>query len=147
MLVFTKAINTIARCTMQYRSDKLSESQISGPQATYLIHVCHHPGITQDELAKAIYVNKSNVTRQLALLEKSSYVERRFSQADQRVIHVYPTQKAQELLPEIYIIFRDWNAYLTHDLSKEEKELFFHLLQKITKNAKQYVDEKQSNTL
>ena len=145
MIAFTRSINTIARCTMQYRSDKLNDLNISGPQATYILHVCHQPGITQDALAKAIYVNKSNVTRQLNSLESAGYVQRQNSQHDQRAVLVYPTKKAQELLPFIYQLFRDWNTYLTQDLTTEEQDVFFRLLQKITKKAKQYVDQKQGD--
>lgn len=147
MFVFTRAFNTIARCTMQHRSDQLASSQISGPQATYLLHICHHPGISQDEIAKAIYVNKSNVTRQITALEEAGFVVRQNHKSDQRVIQVFPTQKAQDLLPTIYQIFREWNAYLTQDLSQEEQEVFFALLQKITLRAKQYIDEKSESSL
>ena len=52
-------------------------------------------GISQEKLAKMIYINKSNVTRNLAVLEKNGYIERRPAENDKRVMLVFPTQKAQ----------------------------------------------------
>lgn len=142
MLIFTKAINTIARCTMQYRSEELGNEDISGPQATYLIHISHTPGISQDALAKNIYVNKSNVTRQLINLEENGFIIRKPNDEDQRMFEVYPTEKTTKLMPKIFDVFKTWNDHLTIGLSKEEKEVFFKLLKKVEKNAIDFIDER-----
>ena len=140
MLAFSKSINTITRCTMQYRSHKLANIDINGPQSTYILHICHHPGVSQDALAKMIYINKSNVTRQLTDLEAKGFIVRKNSAQDHRIIEVYPTQKALDALPEIIKVLHEWNSYITEDLSGEEKEIFFQLLLRITDRAKHYID-------
>ena len=141
MATFTKCINTIARCTIQYRTEKLEGCQINGYQCVYILHICQHPGISQDALAEAIFINKSNVTRQLALLEESGFVTRQTSATDRRAIEVYPTQKAQDVLPQVRSVIHEWNAYLTSEFSIEEKVVFEGLLRRMTDKAKKYFDK------
>ena len=45
---------------------------------TYILNVCRNPGISQEALSQLIFVNKSNVARQLAVLEeKGMFVGKR----------------------------------------------------------------------
>ena len=147
MLLFTKAINTISRCTMMYRSDHLQASGLSGYQVTYLLAICRFPGISQEDIAKTIYVNKSNVTRQLVNLEESGWIIRKTNEEDQRQIKVYPAEKALAILPKIRQIFGDWNEFITQDFTKEEKEQFANLLEKMSKKAQSYIDQRNEGSL
>ncbi len=58
-----KYISRIHRCSGRFRGDKIEG--LNGRQHTYIFHVCKRPGISQDQLARHICVNKSNITRQL----------------------------------------------------------------------------------
>ena len=64
-------INTISRCAALYRDAHLADCGLSGWQAPYIPEICAAPGITQDQLALRLHVNRSNVTRQLAMLEEN----------------------------------------------------------------------------
>ena len=94
-------------------------------------------------MAKRIYINKSNVTRNLAVLEKNGYIERRPSETDKRVMLVYPTQKAQDTRPLLHEIVQDWNALISEDFSEEELELFRTMLARIAERATGVVDESE----
>jgi len=87
-----------------------------------------------------IYINKSNVARQLAKLEENGYVERRISANDKRIIEVYPTDKAFEILPRVQEVLRDWNNYLTAEFTPEECELLTRLLEIAMRRATDYVN-------
>ena len=67
---FTHSLNIIGRCTQMQRGAVLKELGICGGQVPYLLRLCRCPGLTQEELAKALYFNKSTVTRQIAALER-----------------------------------------------------------------------------
>ena len=103
----------------------------SGGQHSFLKSILHHPGITQDQLARRIFINKSNVARQLAILEEDGYVERRQAPDDKRAIQVFPTQKAKDAMPEIIRIFRAWEAFVAQDLSEEERKALVAMLEKM----------------
>lgn len=136
-----KYINITSRCAFQYRNEQFINYDLNGLQCTYILYICKNPGISQDSLAKSIYINKSNVTRQLAVLEESGYVERRIHGGDKRVIEVYPTEKALNIFPRVRRVFRDWNDYITEDLTDEEKNILDALLRRITEKAQLYANK------
>lgn len=138
-----RCINVISRCASMYRAEKMQSSDFSACQHAYILTICNRPGISQEQLARHIPLNKSNVTRTLAVLEARGYVERRQSETDKRMILVYPTQKMLDVYPTVKAIADDWNEYLVKDLSEEEKILFKRTLRKITRRAAEYVDGKE----
>lgn len=135
-----KYINRIHRCSGQYRSMRLKKGDLRPHQHIYIFHVCKRPGISQEQLAKIICVNKSNVTRQLSQLEKDGYVKRTPDEYDRRIMQVYPTQKAQAIYPEITSVMAEWNGLLLKELTEEEKEFFKAILERITKKAVKAVE-------
>ena len=137
----SRYIMTIARCSNQFRSERLQGTGLCGRHCAYILCVCRAPGTTQDAIAKEIYVNKSNVTRQLAALEQEGFVERRPCETDSRAMEVYPTEKALAVLPQVRAVLQEWNAYITADFSEEEKEQFSSLLARAAARAQQRLDE------
>ncbi len=133
-------ITHIARCASQYRSEQLTAFGLKACHASYLATICRLPGITQDQLARRIFINKSNVARQLVVLEESGFVERKPSPDDKRATLVYPTQKALDLLPELNRIFRDWEAFVAQDLTPEERALAVKMLEKIHARSGEWME-------
>ena len=132
----------ISRCGVQYRSDNLTQFGLKSIHASYLTEICANPGISQDRLARIICINKSNVARQVAVLEEDGFVRRVPSEADKRVMELYPTEKTLTLLPQISDILMRWENCITQDLSEEEKEGLSILLRKMTQRASRYMEDK-----
>lgn len=137
----SRYINVISRCGNMFRNERLKGSDLGTSHHTYLFTICRNPGISQDKLAKMIYINKSNVTRNLAVLEKNGYIERRPSDIDKRVMLVYPTPKAEAVLPQLRQIMRDWNDLVAADFTEEELEQLRSMLARIASRAMGYADE------
>ena len=134
-------ITDISRCAAQYRSEQLAPLGLKACHASYLSAICRCPGITQDQLARRIFINKSNVARPLAILEEDGFVERRPSPEDKRATQVFPTQKALNILPQLIQIFRDWEALVAQDLTEEERELAVKMLAKIKTRAAEWMED------
>ena len=109
----------------------------------YLLEICACPGITQEQLSRRIYANKSNVARQLAVLEETGYVLRQPGEADRRVMRVYPTEKALAALPRIQAIMDGWESVVAAGLSEEERGRLTALLEEMTRRAAALVEERQ----
>lgn len=131
MPALTHNINDIARCAALYRQDALAPFGLKSCHHSYLIRICNQPGITQDQLARQIFVNKSNIARQLAALEEAGFVERRPAEEDKRAMRVYPTQKALDVLPEVTRILVSWEEAIAADLTAQEKEVLLAALAKM----------------
>lgn len=120
MPYIVKTMNEIVRCGMQYRNEKLAPFGLKSSHASYLLEICRSPGISQDTLAKRICFNKSNIARQIAVLEEGGFVRRKPGAEDKRVMELYPTEKTLELMPQIRQVLRSWRSYLMEGLSEEE---------------------------
>ena len=132
---FMRQIKIIGRCSNIYHAAMLNGTGIGGAHTAYLFALCRHPGMSQEQLSKHIYINKSNVTRHLTQLEKLGYVERRQSEEDKRVILVYPTQKAYDIMPRVTEAVKSWKSYLTEEFTEDEMEQFTSMLSRMTKRA------------
>ena len=133
-------ITEIARCGAQYRSEALAPMGLKACHASYLTEICAQPGISQDQLARKICINKSNVARQAAILEEDGFITRVSSPADKRTLQLYPTQKTLDLLPQISPILRQWEECLTCDISNQEKDLLEQILSKMKDKASVWME-------
>lgn len=125
----SRYINHVSRLAAQYRERELKKYNLGPMHHTYILNICRCPGITQEELAKMIFVNRSNVARQLAVLEERGYVRREVSQEDARKLLVFPTEQAEAVRPAISDILKRWNDGLLADFSDErQKELVNDLI-------------------
>lgn len=134
---FTKSIAIIARCATLYRDNKLTDCGLNGVQAPYIPLIAQNPGITQDQIAQNLHVNRSNVTRQLALLEENGFITRKRSEVDRRAVEVYPTDKALEVLPYVRESFRNWREELTLNLTDRQIETLEELLDLVAQRAEE----------
>ena len=135
-------ITEISRCGVQYRSDKLAPLGLKSCHASYLTEICENPGISQDKLARRICINKSNVARQVAVLEEEGFITRTPSEADKRVMELYPTEKTLELMPQINSTLMCWEDCSTQDLTDGERALISELLVKMKNRAGLYMEDR-----
>ncbi len=132
---FMRYINRTYRSSLLCRSSSLEGEGLSGNQHSYIAQICHHPGISQEQLAKRLFVNKSSVTRQLALLEQNGFIYRKSSQTDKRVLQVFPTQKALAVFPKVHALWVEWSEYLTAGFTQEERDQLYSLMERVMERA------------
>ena len=140
MATFLKNVNMVSRSSTQYLDEKLSDSDLRGYHGKYILTVCARPGLSQEEIAREIFINKSNVARQLKVLEKLGYVERRASPEDKRKTLIYPTEKALDMRERIRSLNAAWREEITRGFTEEEKEELVRLTAKLYKNAVEYME-------
>ncbi len=132
-------ITEIARCGAQYRTEALAPMGLKACHASYLLEISAHPGISQDQLAARICINKSNVARQTAALEEDGFITRTPSAQDKRITQLYPTEKTLDLLPEIRKILCQWEACLTADVSEEERLILERVLERMKNKSAEWM--------
>lgn len=143
MSMMMRKINMLSRAQAVYRNERLPNEELGGWYHPYVLAVCANPGFSQEQLARHICTDKSNVCRHLSCLEKHGYIERRPDEEDHRVLRVYPTAKMEALLLGEQQVATEWNAYLAADLTEEELDTLHRLLNKVAERAQAYVDGKE----
>lgn len=140
MSQLTRDMLQITRCSTQFRSEYLAPFGLKSCHASYLTTLYRNPGISQDKLAKLIFIDKSNVARQTVALEADGYVIRTPSKEDKRVMQLYPTQKTLDTIPKIFEMYTKWSDFLTQDLTVEEFNLLTELLAKVKIRATEWME-------
>jgi len=132
----TRKMNVICRCFNLYRAQQLPNDELTPTHHSFILCICNHPGMSQDQIASHLCFNKSTVARCLSQLEKNGYVTRTPSETDKRMTTVFPTEKMLAVLPDVKRITREWNAGLGQDMTDGEAALFFDLLDRMAARAK-----------
>ncbi len=140
MSQIARNITGLARYGFQYLNEHLEPLGLKGRHASYLTEICREPGISQDTLAQRICVSKSNVARQLAILEDDGFITRTPCREDKRILQLYPTDKALELLPRITAVLKAWEGLLTRELTEEEKEVITAMLSRMKTRAREWTE-------
>ena len=135
-----KDIIEITRVSVQYRTDSFAPMGLKACHGSYLQEICARPGISQEQLAESICINKSNVARQAATLEEEGFLTRTPSATDKRIMELHPTQKTLDLLPEISCVLKGWETCITGDLTAEELDQLAAIVAKMKTRATDYMD-------
>lgn len=130
----------ISRCGGQYRSRQVESLGISARQASLLLEICATPGISQDTLARRVFLNKSVVARSLATLEELGLVERPTCQKDKRITRLHPTEKALQLQPQLQAVWADCEHFLTEGMTEEEVATLESLLSRLQLQAAKWME-------
>ena len=140
MSMIVSYLTQIAQCGGQYRNRQLEPWGIRARQASLLLEICATPGISQDTLAKRLFLDKSVVARALANLEEQGLVERPTCQKDRRVIRLQPTEKALQMQPQLQAVNAQWAQFLTADMTPEELAALETLLERLQTRAAKWME-------
>ncbi|MCT7557875.1 MarR family winged helix-turn-helix transcriptional regulator [Aliarcobacter butzleri] len=115
-------------------TQKIKEFDISPEQWSLVFRVVESNGLTQKELSDSTYKDQANITRSIDRLERKGLLKRVSNQMDRRIINIYPTEKAINLVEKIIPISSRFNNYLTENFTEEEKNQLIKLLNKVYEN-------------
>ncbi len=132
-------ISMIYRIGRWHMESQLNESlNLSSGQHTFLFYLFHHDGASQDEISRALSIDKASTARAIQKLEEKNYVKRITSEKDKRVNHVFLTEKGWGCEKELRESSKDWKAILEEGLNDEELKMMEHIIQKLSENASKY---------
>lgn len=140
---FVKMINRISRLSALYREKEFKKLGLGEMHHAYILSVCDEPGISQEELACKIFINKSNVARQLAQLEQKGFIRRQSDEQDARRLRIFPTDKASAIEAEIRSILANWNQTLLNEIPSEQQAAILSGLQMIMEKAETEMCKKE----
>ena len=125
----------IGRCFKIYRARSLADTELSPAQQMLLSHVCRRPGLAQEELISALYLDKTTVAHQLMTLEARGCIRREAPAEDGRCRKVYPTDKAMEIYPRIRASFESFTEAMLTGFCEEERAELEKLTERLCANA------------
>lgn len=135
MTQFSLDLLLVNRYMRRHREIFMEQYGLKGIHGRIILAICHNPGSSQDRLAAIVHLDKSTVARGVETLENQGFVTRKPAQNNKRILCVYPTEKAEQLLPKLVAAMQDWENSLLKDLTEEEKQQLQGLLARVRATA------------
>lgn len=132
---YMKSFSIIHRFSVMYHIKALKKYNIHGHQMGYIYHICETPGLSQEDLASCLRLNKASVAKGLRYLISEGYVRRVQNEKDKRAYQLFPTEKAKALSLECIQTINDFEEILTRGMTETEKETFQKLMTKACDNV------------
>ena len=107
---------------------------LTGQQMGYLKNINAAPGLSQEELAKQMHIDKGAVAKSLKVLVKKGDVIRKRNPDDKRAYCLFPTEKAEGIKRRGEKHFNEFEREITKGLTEEERETLGRLLGIVTDN-------------
>ena len=130
-----QTLKEIQRYGRVCRERQLTALGLTLRHGLYFKEIAEAPGISQEQLAQKLLVNKSNVARQVAAMEEEGFILRQTCGKDKRVLRLYLTERAQVLLPEIERINSAWEEQLVEGFTESERQILQILLSRLRGKA------------
>ena len=140
MAKFMKNLNLVSRSAEVFREERLKDCGIRGCQSKYVLVIAQNPGVSQEDISRMLFVNKSNVARQIGFLETAGFVKKVGNDRDRRAVHLYPTEKLLGALPRVKEVLAEWRALVTEGFTEEEKAELARLSEKMVENARKFME-------
>ena len=128
-------VSILYRQAQCYITHELAPYKIGRGQYIFLHVLYGKDGISQEELAHILKIDKGTTARAVEKLEKNGYIRREKNAEDKRAYDVYLTDKAKTFKPIFYKKLRSWTERVLKDFSSEEKDFIFSFLEKMVENA------------
>ena len=131
---FLREVGAVARCVQSLSDVNFKKLALQRGQFVFLTRICESPGLHSLELSQLLKVDKATATKAVQKLEAEGYVRKEQNQTDKRMVHLFPTERAQEVYPEL---IAEENRYLARcftGMTKDEQAQAETLLRRIREN-------------
>jgi len=95
---------------------------LSAPGMRVMGPIMDHPGITVSELSRERGTAKSHVSHAVESMVRAGFIERRTDPNDQRLVRLYPTEKAKEHFKAVHEAFHRRMKEVLSVLSEEQMQ-------------------------
>lgn len=129
-----KLLGHVMRLQMMTAHKRMEEQGFCRSQPGIIHILSKHDGLTQVELANTMNVTPATISAMLKRMERETLIERRRSQEDQRVTHVYLTERGREQSNVVEKIFDELNQKGFGNFTDEELEQAKNIFLKLINN-------------
>lgn len=124
---FVAWIHNISKNQMKYLNSHIKDMNL-GHEMRYIMAIFDNPDISQDDLVNMFGQSKATVAKSLKKLEDDGYIKREVNPENRRKYMLNTTSKADELVPKIRKISKDWEKEVgiteeDYELKKRIKEI------------------------
>ena len=139
----SKEISILERAKRKFLDEKLKDYKIDGYMIGYIFTIIKNPGITTDEIATNLLVNKSSASRVVEKLSANNYVNKIINSKDKRILNIYATSELMNIRIHLVDAINEFNNTALLGIIEDDKEKFCDLLIHVKENLlKSFIKEK-----
>lgn len=136
-----RLISILYRKNQIYLNAVLKPYNITSSEQPVLMFLYDNKGVTQEEIAHYLQVDKALMTRTIQSLVEKGYVVKEKDQQDKRCNRVSLTEAGIAVREEIKSSLMDWNERLLDGFDEEKRALVFSLFEELIDNLEKKGDE------
>ena len=121
-------ISILYREHAKYLNEKVKDENLSYGLQPILVKIYKEENIIQEDLARALNLNESTITRNLKKLEEKGFIERI---PDKRTKKIRVTENGAKVARKVMDYDERWDEKLKSNLSDDEYTIFKDTLRKI----------------
>lgn len=130
---FLISLSVLYRNTMKFFDKALAKYEIGSGQLMFLFFINENEGITMQEVSRIGEVDKGTTTKSIQKLIEQDYVQVRTDENDRRVKRLYTTQRAAEVMNELYDLRNEYRSLMARGV---EMESFEEALNQVCENSR-----------
>ncbi len=138
-----KAMGLMSRLNRKMFSDRedFGQKTIGRGQMKLLDHIINNEGLSQDQLAKELGIDKTTVAKSVKKLEQHNLIERRSNEVDKRKKTMFATNEAKAIQEQMLSRREKHTSTVFEGVSDDELEMFSNVLLKIENNLDAYYQQ------
>lgn len=133
----SKWFGLLERQSQGYVSFRLRECGLAYSEYVLLLHLYENEGVSQDEMAAILMVDKAAVARTSRCLEERGLLVKRQCKLDKRKKHLYCTAQAKAQKAFFLRILEEWVGFLCSGLEEETAALALRGFRQLAQRAKE----------
>jgi len=130
-MTVSQLLAQVSRMSGQRLRVHMEEIGLHRGQGHALIHLWHNDGMSQRDLARSMHISPASVTNMLQRMERDGWIDRKRDEADQRVVRVHLTAKANDTRKQARRVFQEMEDALNSIYTTEEQSTLKQLLTRL----------------
>jgi len=133
-----RGFGILYRTFLSYISKSLSSKDLSFSDSVFLVNIGDKEGISQEEIADSLAIDKAAIARSVKNMEEKGYIRAERSTVDKRAKELYLSDSGKKLYRYMQCLHREWINHVMGDLDPNDIEIFIQTIEHISSRAKTF---------
>lgn len=125
----------VSRLAWEYAREKMDTDGLSSVQNKVCIAIYNNPGLSQDDVARALGMDKSSIAKLIAKLMEGKYVTRQTNPQDRREYKLYLDERGEKVTQDLVNCLEEFQQNYISSIRPDLLEELNDVLNKILENA------------
>lgn len=136
-----QVLNSLMKMTKSFAHRQIKASGLNDTECMICSFVYSHENCSQDEVSKALCMDKTTVTKSMQLLENMGILLRIPDETDKRRNVLSLTNEGKEKCSQILHIHDEWVGKVMEELNEEEQKQFENYCRRLINAAEKLQEE------